>query len=775
MSIYRRPRLLASTLMCSLLLTGCAAHRAFDDGNRLYDAGQAEAGISRLSEAVRLDPDNVEYRLALATRRTSYLNATLAAAESARLAGHRDEARARYKTVLAIDPNNVMAHQSLTAIDEDQQRSDTLDLAQKAIDSGEGLEQAESQINTVLAVDAGNTRAQQLLKALKARRPSETAGSTRLASAFAKPVTLDFREAPISAVFDMIGKSSGLNFFFDHDVKSDLKTTITARNIPIENAVRVITTTNQLALRALDDSSLLIYPDTPQKQDQYAPMMVRTFHLANADAKTVSATLKTALNIKNVVEDTRLGLVIVRDTPEVMKAVERLIALEDQPDAEVMLDVEVLEVQRDSLTRAGITWPDTATLSPLSGSTGTGTTTGTSGSGTTLRQLLHLSRDTIQAQINNGTVNLHQDSQDSNILANPRIRVKSKEKAKVLIGNKLPVFTTTSTSTGFISDSVNYLDVGLKLEVQPEVSVDQDVNININLEVSTVINQVTSQSGTQAYQIGTRNANTVLRLRDGETQLLAGLINDQESSSGVGIPGLRNLPLLGRLFGTPSNSKQRSEIVLSITPHILRGIRRQDLDTAEFAVGTGAGIAHDPLHFELTANAGASQAAVATPAFAPPAPRAALPAMSTASAPADTSAPANSLTFSWSNPGKINPGDVFTVALNVAAPQGFASLPLTLGYDPNVLQAISVQEGDVLRKAGITSLFGSRIDPDQGHIQATLARQQAEATSGGAPLAGSVVELRFKALRAAPADISLLESKTQAAALPVDAHIGVGH
>jgi len=777
-------------LVLLLLLAGCAARQAFDDGNRLYDSGQQEAGLGKLNDAVRLDPDSVEFRLGLLTRKTSYVNTRLAEAEQARQQGKLDAAEQAYRAVQQLEPDNTMARQGLESLASDRAHLAQLDQAEALLDKPDELDHAQDLVRAVLAADPGNERAHELLEHIRSLQPKSTAGEIKLAAAFRKPVTLDFRDAPLSAVFDMIGKSSGLNFFFDHDVKSDLKTTITARNIPIENAIRVITTTNQLAVRPLDDSSLLVYPDTPQKQDDYQPVMVRTFHLANADVKTVSATIKSVLNIKNVVEDDRLGLIIVRDTPEVIRAVDRLITLEDEPDAEVLLDVEVLEVQRDRLTEAGITWPSSLTLSPLSSTSSTTasttTTTGTT-SGITLDQLLHLNRDRIQATVNNATVNLTAQNQDSNILANPRIRVKNKEKAKILIGDKLPVFTTTSTATGFASDSVTYLDVGLKLEVQPDISVDQDVSININLEVSTVINQVTSADGTQAYEIGTRNASTVLRLRDGENQLLAGLINDQESSSATGIPLLQNLPVIGRLFGTPSDTKNRDEVILSITPHILRGLKRQDLYEGEFAAGTGSGINHDPLHFDFlpdanaksvstplspVSNAGNQVAAAAATSVTMPATAASLSSIATGPA-----APAG---FSWTGPATVKPGDLLTLDLNLSAAPGINSLPMTISYDPAVLQAVSVQEGDMLRKAGVASIFGSRIDTQMGRIQATLARQSPNigvATQG--PLAGSVLQLHFKALKAmSGTDVSLLSATLggsgTAPALPVNTHITVG-
>ena len=154
-----------------------------------------------------------------------------------------------------------------------------------------------------------------------------------------------------------------------------------------------------------------------------------------------------------------------------------------------------------------------------------------------------------------------------------------------MIGDRVPNITTTSTSTGFVAESVQYMDIGLKLDVQPTIYLDNEVAIRINLEVSNIAGVVQSKSGTQAYQIGTRNASTVLRLKDGENQVLAGLISDEERSSGNKVPGLGELPILGRLFGSTRDEGQKTELVLSITPRLLRNTKRPGIELTEFSIG----------------------------------------------------------------------------------------------------------------------------------------------------------------------------------------------
>jgi general secretion pathway protein D len=194
---------------------------------------------------------------------------------------------------------------------------------------------------------------------------------------------------------------------------------------------------------------------------------------------------------------------------------------------------------------------------------------------------------------------LHQTDGRTNLLANPQIRVRNKEKAKIHIGDRVPVLTTTAAAAGsFVSQSVTYLDVGLKLEVEPLVYIDDDVGIKLSLEVSSITNTIQTPSGTGTtlvYQVGTRNTTTVLRLHDGETQVLAGLISDEDRRSAVRVPGIGEIPALGRLFSSTSDNTVKTEIVLLITPRLVRTMQRADARTVEFAAGTEASSSGGPL------------------------------------------------------------------------------------------------------------------------------------------------------------------------------------
>jgi general secretion pathway protein D len=282
--------------------------------------------------------------------------------------------------------------------------------------------------------------------------------------------------------------------------------------------------------------------------------------------------------------DEKLNLLVMKDTPAAVRLAERLIAAQDLAEPEVMLEVEVMEIGSSRLLELGIRFPDSLALS-LVGAAGTP-------GAITLPEWLNRSSDLVQLSFTNPLFlfTLRQQDGSTSVLANPRIRVKNKEKARIHIGDRVPVITTTAAATGgFVSESVSYLDVGLKLEVEPLVYLDDEVGIKVGLEVSNIAREIrTVGSNTLTYQIGTRNASTTLRLRDGETQILAGLISETDRRTADKVPGLGDMPVLGHLFGSKRDDAVKTEVVLLITPRLVRTLARPDARQAEFAAGTEA-------------------------------------------------------------------------------------------------------------------------------------------------------------------------------------------
>jgi len=739
--------------MLACVLAGCAGDQAFREAQRLIAEQRQSEALAPMEQAVKANPDSASYRMSLLRLRAKVTSDLLDQARIRRDSGDFDGADEAYRRVLQADANNDAAVLGLKATERERAWDVLVTEAERGFEHNQ-LALARAQVQAVLAQNGRHPRALRLLQKmdLDAAEPRMEAA---LGPAYQKTLTLEFKDASLKTVFEVLAKSSGLNFVFDKDVRTDQLTSIFLRNTTVQSAVSRMLISNQLAQRVLDASTVLIYPDTPAKQKDYQLLNVRSFYLSNADAKSVAGSIKSVLKVKDVVVDDRLNLVMVRDTPEAVRLVERMVALLDLAEPEVMLEVEVIEVKRSALMDLGVRWPDSVSLTPLSTR---------AGAQLTLSDLRHLNASTVGVTVPPVTVSARQDNATTNILANPRIRAKNREKARILIGDRVPNITTTQNATGFVSDSVNYLDVGLKLEVEPVIYADHEVTIKLALEVSNIVSQVQTKNGTLAYQIGTRMTSTVLRLRDGENQMLAGLINDEDRRSANAIPWLGAAPFLGRLFGGQSDEAVKTEIMLSITPRLLRTAQRPEARLLNFESGTDTQLrsASDGAVVPATSNAGAPAAVSAErpavgsspmaegrkPASAPPGPSASNESVGAAAAVADVQ-------LRWDGAGTVKRGQVFKIDLMADAHKPVIALPVALGFDPDVLDVLSVDEGDWMSQGGTATKFERRIDPS-GQVLATLRRDGATGTIGG----GRVLSLTVRALKVA--DASLLRVLTVA-------------
>ncbi len=630
------PGHLVGSLALVLVLAGCAPGREFlADGRRLLDQGHPEEGLAQMERAAGAEPGNAAYRMTLIRERELQTGLLLTRADAALQAGRLDDAAGLYERARTLWPDHPRARTGLDAVASARRALARIDQVSRLLDQGQGPE-ARRLLDELLAADPADPRAQALARrvGVQTAEGMETVPPV-LAAALRKPVTLDFHEASLKSVFEALSRSTGLNFVFDHDVRPDLKVTLTISHMSIDDVIGVLATTNQLERKVLNENTVLIYPNTAAKQKDYAELSVRTFYLANADAKNVLTMMKTVLKSRDVYADDKLNSITMRDTPEAIHLAQKVIAAQDFAEPEVMLEVEVLEVKRSRLLDIGIDPPGKFTVlnlvpnpaTVIATAAGSQTVTNQTLTPTqlTLGGLRHLSPSSIG--IDNPAANLRSENGDTNILANPRIRVKNREKARILIGDRVPVITTTSTANVGVAESVNYLDVGLKLEVEPNVFLDNEVGVKVNLEVSNIVREIRSASGTLTYQIGTRLATTALRLKDGETQALAGLISDEDRSSTAGVPGFTDLPILGRLFSTQSNDRSKTEIVLLITPRVVRNIAGGAQARYEYSSGTETSPGAAPLRMRASGAlslAPSSSAAIAT-TTASTAPRAAAP------------------------------------------------------------------------------------------------------------------------------------------------------
>lgn len=484
-----------------------------------------------------------------------------------------DRAETRYKAILELDSHHLRAKEGLRRVSSQRQHQVWLAEAKPLIGRSEqDQEHAKMLLTKILIEDPYNKEATLLYRSILASEEVERIESLKVHLQYDAPVSLEFRETDLKVIIEALAKSTGVNFTLDSDVQSNLRVSIFVKNVSLEDALDMLVQSNSLRKKVLTSDSVLIYPDKSTKVRQYQDLIIRSFYLEYANPETMSDLLRSMLGIKQVEIDDRLPTIMIKDVPEVMPLVAKLIASQDIPEPEVMLEMDIIEISRTINQDTGFRWP--SQLSVLSGV-----------GGLTLEALRNLNSSTIGVTPNPAILFNGTDFQ-INMLANPRIRVKNGDDAKIHIGDRLPIITSNVASTGVISENVQYIDVGLKLDVEPKINLGGDVNIKLSLDVSTIGQATTTNSGSVVYQIGTRSTSTQLRLQDGETQVLAGLINDSDRKNINKIPGLGDLPVLGHLFSTNEDEKIKTELVLMITPHIIRPSRTPDSALTEYWVGS---------------------------------------------------------------------------------------------------------------------------------------------------------------------------------------------
>jgi len=739
---------LGRALLLALLLAGCAAQEAHREANELLDAGRFEEGIEKLVTASHLDPSNHRYRADLLRARERAWERFVRAADEMRGAGKLDEARALYTRALAVNPADPRARAGIDAIERDSRHRLMLSQAQSIYKKGD-LDGAMERVRQVLIENPAQPAALSLKHQIEEQRVREELTTPVLRSRLTKPVNVQFRDASLKLVFDALSRSTAINFIFDRDVKTGLKATIYAKDVPVEDAIDLILLPNQLEKKVLSENTVLIYPNTAGKQREYQDLVMKTFFLENTSAKSALTLLRTMLKTKDLYIDEKLNLLVMRDTPDTVRLAERLITAQDVAEPEVVLELAVLEISRTRLTELGIDFPDRATLTVIDPTPAP----------LTLEDLRNV-RNRASVAVSptpSLTVNLRKVDADTNLLSNPRIRVRNREKARVLVGDRLPVISaviTPSTSTPITTETVTYLEVGLKLEVEPEVRLDGSVVIKLNLEVSTASNQRTTSNGTTVYDIGTRSASTMLQLADGETQVLMGLIRDDDRVGSNKVPGLGDIPILGRLFANQLDDRQKTEIILSITPRVMRNVRRADAQLAEFWSGTEATFRTQPIALRSRAPRNGDAPA--------PSAQEAVPA-----------APAPAMAFNWSGPSAVSVGEPFTLTLHAKSTEPVTSAALQIAYDALRFAVVEVKEGSLLSQGNVRTVFNHKVDAARGRILVSVNRGGLQGAVGE----GALLQVTFRPVtegQSTPVQISVA-SPVGPGGRPIEAAAGAKH
>ncbi|MEK7881345.1 MAG: secretin and TonB N-terminal domain-containing protein [Deltaproteobacteria bacterium] len=557
------------TAIIFFVISGCAQTRVvMSEGDKFAASGAWDDAAVKYGEVLKSEPDNVEYRI-------KYLRAK---GEAAIIhydkginylgAADYDNAISEFRIALMLDP-------SFKKSDEAVKKA--VNLKDSGYQYNKGMEflndnkkkEAQKSFKQSLKLNPLNSSAKAEMEKLK-RDEEVVMDGYGLDIKSGKPITLEFKDASVKRIFEGLSKLSGINFVFDADVK-DVKSGISLHDATFRQALDLLLSTAGFSKKVVSENTIIVYPSTPQKEKQYQELMIKVFYLTDMEAKHAVYLLRTMLKAGDIYVYEDLNAIVIRAKPDVIDLAQKILDATDRSDAEVVLAVDILEINRNKAQALGINLdPAKASLSLPQGKDALSGVTGI-----LLKDLAKVSSGDLLATLPSAILNMKMEDLDADILANPRIRVKNKEKAKIHIGERVPIITST-VNIGVTTENVQYIDVGLKLNVEPRIKPNDEIDLKISLEVSSLGTKVTTTSGSVVYQIGTRNAETSLTLNDGETQIIGGLISDEERTTTLKIPGLGNIPIIGKIFSSTDKSKVKTDILLSITPHIIRRLDMPD-------------------------------------------------------------------------------------------------------------------------------------------------------------------------------------------------------
>ncbi len=605
MSTQQKIAILATVL----LLAGCAQPEKNPAGPQAGDEQQKlRQSLTVLKRQRQINPDDLALKSREQLETRELVSLWLKQAERAVSSNDYRQAARLWREVLAYQPGNLRAQQALKRMDAWRALDVMYQQARSLANSDP--QAALATLQKVLEEEPNWPQANALRDYLLRSLSSGTQPSQRLSAELQKPVSLNFRSHNLLEIFSTIAKITGVNFIFDNDVSRSATASIIATRTTAEDAINLLLVSSQLRKKVLNGNTLLIYPAEQAKEKIYRDIMVKTFFLGYAKAKDTNVALRNILKLKDIHVDERTNTLTVRAPGESLEMVERLIMSLDRPESEVTLDVEVLEISGEDSEKLGIRYP---------GEIGIGlNSTAKDSNNIALSDINHSNLFLNLGDSHGITLDISQVRNHARVLANPRIHVKNNKKASIEIIDKQPVLTNT-TNDRVTSQRVEYQDVGLKLQVTPEISLDGEISMDVEFSLSSLGVPQTSKDGMKYYSSNNRTAKTILSSQDGETQMLAGLISKNQRDEKNGIPGLSTLPLIGPLFRTSVEQQKWTEVVLLITPRIARNIVLPGAHVSTIPVGTDdlPGDQDIRLHSEGRIRLNSSD--IAAPPLAPPA------------------------------------------------------------------------------------------------------------------------------------------------------------
>jgi general secretion pathway protein D len=730
-------RLLRSSA-AMLLIAILALPASADKAKKFYEQGQdaearqnMDAAYGFYKQAYDLKPKDLRYRTAFEHVRPLAALGHVHQGQKLGDQGKLDEAVVEFQKAIAMDPSLFIAQQELqhTLQKINEQRNPP----PQAAGPPAGLE----------------------------REVREAAGPVKLAPISNVPITVKLTEDS-KVVYQTIGQLAGINVLFDPDYTSR-RIKVELNGVTLEEALEITALESKTFWRPVTSNTIFVAQDNQNKRKELEQSVLKTFYLSNLSQPTelqdIVNAIRAVLDVQRVQQLLSQNALVVRGTPDQIALAEKLVDDLDKARPEVIVDIAVMQISRDRSRTLGLNPPTSATVtlqSNINTSTTTSTTTTTTptsnGTGLELNTLGNLNATDFQVTIPSANLSAVMGDSDTKLLQNPQLRALDNQKATLKIGERVPV-ATGSFQPGIGGVGINplvntqfqYLDVGVNIDVTPHVHADREVTLKISMEISSVVGQ-SSIGGISQPIIGQKKIEHEIRLRDGESSLIGGIMDDSQTKQLSGIPGLAQIPILRYFFGQVQQDHSDDETVFAITPHIIRGTEISELNQRAIDIGTANSIElrHVSMAAPVAAPAAQSPSNPATPASQPaanPGPNqsanpAPIPAASTA-----TSAGPASFLF---DPGQIttSKGGTFVVNLMISGAQNVYSVPVQMNYDPTKLQLVNVSNGGFLSQDGQAVALVHREDDTTGEVTITASRPPGV---GGVSGQGAVVTMTFMA------------------------------
>jgi len=736
---YGMRRLMRPALL--FLLVALAALPALaDKAKDLFAKGQDaearqnyEAAFDFFKQAYDLKPKDLRYRASFERTRFEAGAAIVHQGQKLREDGKLDEAVAAFQKALQIDPASFIAKQELTRTLK--MINDQKNPPPQAAGPPSGLE----------------------------RKIQEAAGPVELAPISVVPITVKLTDKS-DMVYRTIGQLAGINVLFDPDYTAR-QIKVELNGVTLEEALEITALESKTFWRPVTPNTIFVAQDNPAKRKELEQSVLKTFYLSNLSQPTelqdVVNAIRAVLDVQRVQQLLSQNALVVRGTPDQIALAEKLVEDLDKPRPEVIIDIAVMQVSKDRSRTLGLNPPTSATVTlqsnvnsttSTSSTSSTTSTTGTSGTttnGINLNTFANLNATNFQVVIPSANLSVVMGASDTKLIQNPQIRALDNQKATLKIGDRVPV-ATGSFQPGIGGVGINplvntqfqYLDVGVNIDVTPHVHSNGEVTLKISMDVSAVTGQQ-NIGGISQPIIGQRKIEHEIRLRDGEANLLGGIMEDQQTKQLSGIPGLAQIPILKYLFGQTTQDHSENEIVFAIVPHIIRSTDVNEINQRAIDIGTSTTIElhHNPRQpapaiTPVAANQGAAQPAgqpSIQPANQPP-------TSQPGTQPAPSASPA---AFLFDPPTvQATKGGTFAVNLLISGAQNVYSVPVQLNYNPKMLSLVNVSNGGFLSQDGQAVALVHREDDSVGQLQITATRPPG---AGGVSGQGSVVTITFQA------------------------------